>query len=234
MNRWFRISHEWLCPRRCVLCASDARTLDLCPRCITVLPRIMRGCEACGISLSSGRLCAGCLNRPRRLGQVCIPYRYEPPLSSLILRLKFHRRLEAATPLGGILLERVRTLAMPRPDVILPVPLHPARLRQRGFNQALEIARPLAEGLGVPLAPGLASRRRNTAAQSSLANAPARRRNVRDAFEVDFKRAAPPEHVAIVDDVVTTGATVTELARALKRAGVYRVDLWSVARAAPP
>lgn len=231
MNNWLKHGHEWLIPRSCVLCSAEARRLDLCRRCVSVLPRIAHGCTGCGIPIASGRLCAACLRRPHLFQRVCIPYRYEPPLSSLILRLKFRRRIEIAAPLGGLLLQSVGALPAPPPDVIVPVPLHTARLRQRGFNQALEIARPLSVALGLPLAPRLVRRLRNTAAQSSLDDSAARRRNVRGAFEVDRRGCARITHVAIVDDVVTTGATVTEIARALRRAGIVRVDLWSLARA---
>jgi ComF family protein len=116
--------------------------------------------------------------------------------------------------------------------LILPVPLHRARLRQRGFNQALELARPLGRSLGVPVRHGLLLRARATAAQSEL-DAAARRRNVRGAFAV-HAGAALPSHVAVLDDVMTTGATLAECVRALKRAGAQRVDVWALARAPAP
>ena len=230
MNNWLKHCQDWLLPRSCVLCAGDAGTLDLCRWCFSALPRIVHGCEGCGIPIASGDLCAACLHGPSLFDRVCIPYRYEPPLSSLILRLKFQRRVEMAAPLGAVLVDSMRARPAPPPDVIVPVPLHAARLRQRGFNQALEIARPLSKSLGLPLAPRLVKRLRDTAAQSSLADPVARRGNVRGAFEVNKERCARIAHAAIVDDVVTTGATVNEIARTLRRAGIARVDLWSLAR----
>ncbi len=111
----------------------------------------------------------------------------------------------------------------------MPVPLHRSRLRERGYNQALELARPLARRLGVPLRHDLLIRTKSTAAQSEL-DAPTRRRNVRGAF--GLRAEAPlPAHVAVLDDVMTTGATLAECARVLKRAGVARVDVWALARA---
>lgn len=231
MNKWWFSIQEWWVPRACVLCAGDTRGRDLCAWCRQVLPRIVEGCRGCGVPVASGDLCAGCLERPPPFDRVCIPYRYEPPVSSLVLRLKFRHRLEIAPSLGALLLDSVRRLPAATPDVIVPVPLHPARLRRRGFNQSLEIARPLAKDLSLPLAPALVKRSRDTAAQSSLGDPVARRRNVRGAFEVDVRRSAGIRHAAIVDDVVTTGATAAEIARTLKRAGIARVDLWSVARA---
>ena len=117
----------------------------------------------------------------------------------------------------------------PRPAALVPVPLHHRRLRQRGYDQALELARPLARALDLPLLAGHLQRHRATVPQSEL-DAAARRRNVRGAFGV-ADGTALPRHVALVDDVMTTGATLAEAARALRRAGVSRVDLWVAARA---
>jgi len=114
-------------------------------------------------------------------------------------------------------------------DLIVPVPLHPTRLRERGYNQALELAKPLAREFSLVLAPGLLRRTRATAAQSDL-DAVARRKNLRGAFEVDTSHATPA-HVALLDDVMTTGTTLREAARTLKRAGIGRVDVWALARA---
>lgn len=232
MNKWLKRTHEWFLPRCCVLCSGDTHTVDLCRWCLSALPRIAHGCGGCGVPIASGRLCARCLHRPPQFDRVCIPYRYESPLSSLVLGLKFQRRIEAAPPLAGILLESLRALPPPLPEVIVPVPLHPARIRQRGFNQALELSRPLARGLGLPLVPRLLKRVRNTAAQSSLHGPAERRRNVRRAFAVDPEGSARITHAALVDDVITTGATATEIARVLRNAGISRLELWGVARAA--
>ena len=154
-----------------------------------------------------------------------------PPLDRLLPRLKFHGDLAAGRLLAGLLAEGLaQSLAdTPRPAALVPVPLHPGRLRQRGYDQALELARPLAKALSLPLLAGALQRSRATAPQSEL-DARARRSNVRGAF-----RLAPgiglPDHVALLDDVMTTGATLAEAARLLRRAGVARVDLWVAARA---
>src|SRR5438445_173292 len=118
-------------------------------------------------------------------------------------------------------------------DALIPVPLHAARLRERGYNQALELAKPLSREFGIALAPDLLRRTRATPAQANL-DANARRRNLRGAFELNkstlVDNAALPAHIALVDDVMTTGATLRECARTLKRAGVARVDIWALAR----
>jgi ComF family protein len=115
------------------------------------------------------------------------------------------------------------------PGAIVPVPLHPSRLRKRGYNQALELAKPLAKRLGIPVSREVLHRTRATHAQTEL-TAIQRRRNVRGAFAVNIDGNAP-EHVAVLDDVFTTGATLAECACVLKRAGVQRVDVWALARA---
>ena len=118
--------------------------------------------------------------------------------------------------------------ALPRPQALVPVPLHATRLRQRGYDQALELAKPLAQALGIPLHADALQRQRATAAQSEL-DAEARKRNLRGAFALHPGQALP-EHVVLVDDVMTTGATLQAAAKTLRRAGVLRVDAWVCAR----
>jgi ComF family protein len=146
----------------------------------------------------------------------------------LLQRLKFHRRLEVAPLLGALLAEGLPARGTALPEVLLPVPLHPQRLRERGYNQSLELARVLSRRLAIPVQTGLCVRTRATAPQTAL-DGVERRRNLRGAFVMQGE--AIPSQVAIIDDVVTTGATVHELARTLRRAGVARVEVWACARA---
>jgi ComF family protein len=155
-----------------------------------------------------------------------VPFRYAWPLDRLESRFKFAADLAAGRVLAALW---QRELVADRPQLLVPMPLHPARLRQRGYNQALELARPLARALHVPVRHDLLSRTRSTRAQTEL-GAIARRRNVRGAFAAK-PGVAWPEHVALLDDVMTTGATLAECARVLRRAGVRRIDVWSLARA---
>ena len=234
MNIWLKSAHDWLLPRICLLCLGPTRDFELCGGCRQALPRITKACKGCGIPLTSGARCGRCLKRPRPFDCVAIPYVYAPPLSQLIVALKFHRQLTAAAPLGGLLANHLVMTAAPLPERIVPVPLHPSRQRARGFNQAMEIARPLSARLGIALAPRLVSRVRSTAPQTALHSPADRRHNLRGAFTINTKRMGDLRHVAIVDDVVTTGATTVELARTLRRAGAERVDLWSVSRSPEP
>jgi ComF family protein len=157
-------------------------------------------------------------------------WHYELPINQWVAGLKFKRNLVYARLMGRLfarhLMEGYRGGEMPQ--CIVPVPLHRARLRQRGFNQAMEIARPLAKHLGVPLRPQACVRTVATQPQSDLP-AKLRKRNVKGAFEVRADMTGA--HVALVDDVMTTGQTLTELTETLIKTGVMRVDLWVCARA---
>jgi ComF family protein len=157
---------------------------------------------------------------------------YASPVRELVHRLKFEGNRAVVPVLGGVLAERLASTRGRRPDIVLPVPLHKARLRERGFNQAVEIARVVARSRNVPLALQAARRMRQTEPQSRIQGVSARRANLRGAFRVDG--GVRGLHVAILDDVVTTGATVAELSRELLRAGARRVDVWTCCRAAPP
>ena len=225
---------ERLLPARCLVCAEPVDDgLDLCQACRGTLPSEPHACHRCALPLPplplpAAGLCGRCLRRPPPLDAARAAFVYGPPLDHLLLRYKFHHDLSA-----GRLLARLTAHAMAgceRPQALVPVPLHPRRLRQRGYDQALELARPLARILHLPLQAGLLQRVRPTLAQSEL-DADARMANLRGAFQARG-RGAPPAHVALVDDVMTTGATLHAAAQALRRAGVARVDAWVCAR--PP
>lgn len=147
----------------------------------------------------------------------------------MIPRLKYHGRLSLAPLLGDCLADALGDA--PSPDCIVPMPLHPARLRERGFNHATEIARSVARRTALPLETGLCSRIRDTPPQMRL-KVDARRRNMRGAFACES--TVDGLHVAIVDDVMTTGTSLDELAATLRRAGAREVSCWVVARALPP
>jgi ComF family protein len=151
---------------------------------------------------------------------------YAAPIDRLLPRFKFHHDLAAGALLSQLMAEAFASL--PRPDAVIPLPLHRARLRRRGYDQALELAKPLARALDLPLRDDLLQRVRATAPQSEL-SAAARRRNLRGAF-VTAGKADLPTHVTLVDDVMTTGATLHAAADALMRAGIERVDAWVCAR----
>lgn len=221
----------WLVPRRCVLCNRPDVASALCPGCRDDLPWLGRACEACGAALPDachGRTCAGCSARGGIVA-VRAALAYEFPVDRMITGAKFHRQLHFARALGELFawdLQREVAVVL-RPEVLVPVPLSRRRLAARGYNQALEIARPVAAALGLALEPSACRRVRDTAEQTGL-SAAERRRNLRAAFAVEGCAGA---RVAVLDDVVTTGSTAAAVSAAFRDAGVASVEVWAVARA---
>ena len=220
---------SWLFALRCMVCGepgSDGR--DLCRACHADLPWQGAACGRCALPIPHPGQCGRCLQVPPPLGEVHAVFDYAFPLDRLLPRLKFHRDFAAGRVLAQCMVDRLAGL--PRPDALIPIPLHRARLRSRGYDQALELARPIARALSLPLRCHALQRRKTTTAQSRL-DADARQRNLRGAFVV-AANAALPAHVVLLDDVMTTGATLHAAARVLHRAGVRRVDAWVCARVA--
>ncbi len=219
----------WLWPARCLLCEMPASgSRDVCHACAAVLPWNRVACPRCALPLPHpAEACGQCLRKPPPLTLTHATFVYGFPLDRLLPRFKFHDGLVAGRLLSQWMHETCARLD--RPDALTPIPLHRARLRQRGYDQALELARPLAKSLSLPLRDGLLIRKRHTQPQSRL-GALQRRRNLRGAFEVR-EGIALPRHVALIDDVMTTGATLHAAAKTLLHAGVERVDAWVCARA---
>lgn len=214
----------------CFLCRGAAQGGLLCAECDADLPRLADPrCPRCALASPGGALCGVCLARPPSFDATFAALEYRFPADVLVQALKFHGELALAPFLGEILVAAVPRHE--RIDFIVPVPLSAQRLRERGYNQALELARPLARATGVPLAPGLCERIRDTPVQSGLALAQ-RLRNVAGAFRCP--RLLAGASVAVLDDVMTTGATLEALAAALKEAGAARVVNWVLARTEPP
>ena len=228
------IGYNWtIISRTCLLCEGPLQPDQVvCASCHRHLPWIEHPCPCCGRAMAVAadglHPCGDCQRHPPHYHRSTAPFLYQPPISRLIKQMKFHQRLDVARILGLMLAGHLAQVLEDRPQAIVPVPLHRRRLRERGYNQALELARPVAARLGIPIDTRLVQRVRPTLEQSHLQHAE-RKGNIRDAFDLDRHR--PYRHVAILDDVVTTGHTVDELARVLKRAGVERVDVWSCCRA---
>jgi ComF family protein len=211
----------------CVLCAAASGERLLCEACVADLPRVAEACPQCAGPSPGGAVCGACATHPPPFDATIAPWRYEFPVDRLVLALKFGRRLALAEAFGTALAERAAGRSV---DALVPMPLGRGRLAERGFNQALEIARHLARAAGLALAPGLAHRVRDTAPQTGLPHE-ARAANVRGVFECEADAAG--RTLAVIDDVMTTGASLAELARTLKRAGAVRVENWVVARTWP-
>lgn len=227
-RRWLQTLLRGALPGRCLVCREPgAAGLDLCPACTAALPWMPHACSRCAQPLPTGDpVCGACLRRPPPLDTVIAAFDYGFPVDRLLPRFKFHRDLAAGALLGDCFTHA--TSSAMRPAALVPIPLHTARLRERGYDQALELARMLARRHDLPLRTDLLRRVRATAPQSRL-DAKARRRNLRNAFAVQHLPGMPA-HVVLIDDVMTTGATLHAAARALRRAGVHRVDAWVCAR----
>jgi len=217
-------------PLRCLVCECPGEDgMDLCRACHRALPWNDHACRRCALPLAAADRseetddhCGRCVDEHPRQAAASAAFLYAAPIDRLLIRFKFHQDLAAGRLLSQLMLQRVPPfLAGP----LQPMPLHRRRLRQRGYNQALELTRPLARGLCCPLWQGL-QRTRETAAQSNL-DADARRCNLRDAFAV---RGHPPAGLTVVDDVMTTGATTDAALRALQYAGAGPMQVWVCAR----
>ncbi|GMU44516.1 MAG: competence protein F [Lysobacterales bacterium] len=212
----------------CVLCRREAVDARICADCRALLTTNAPACARCAQPLpTAAPLCGTCLRDPPAFDAASAAFRYAAPLDHLIQRLKFDDALVVSRALLPQWLATLRgQRAAPWPQLLLPVPLHPSRLRRRGYNQAHELARDLGRALDIPVRTDLLLRTRATAPMPGL-DRETRRRNVRGAFAVT---GAPPAHVALVDDVMTSGATLNAAARALKRAGGVCVEAIVLAR----
>ncbi|MDI5934078.1 ComF family protein [Halomonas kalidii] len=215
-------------PGRCAFClAPGSDGHPWCEACFASLPWNLPACPCCAElqpGQLAGRLCGVCLRLPPAYDRARVPLRYEGEVAGLVRRFKFHASPRAGTVLLDLLMAGLSAEALAWPAAVVPVPLHPRRARERGFDQAGWLARRLARRSGRPLIE--AERRRDTRSQRGL-DRRERRANLRGAFRVE---AALPSRVVLVDDVMTTGATLDALAVACRRAGAERVEVWAVAR----
>ncbi|MCB1773969.1 MAG: ComF family protein [Gammaproteobacteria bacterium] len=229
VNNWPIIDH--LFGASCPLCAVPGAAI--CPACHANLPFNRHACRRCALPLPReappASLCAACLRDPPGFDAVTAPLLYTHPVDDLVARLKYRHELFVGRILADVLSGFVNT-GRDMPDVLVPVAASANRLRSRGFNQAAEIARHLGKQCRLPVASDLLRRRDSAHTQRGLGRR-ARRGNIRGVFEC---RQQPPGHVALVDDVMTTGATANEASRVLRRAGATRIDVWVVARTPEP
>lgn len=220
-----------LLPPRCLLCGSASDAGCMCPPCKDDLPWLGHQCRCCGLplALDTDAVCGACISKPPPYRSTVCPLAYEFPADRLVQAFKFRKQHVAGRLLANLLAEAASSSQSPRPDMLVPVPLHRLRLFRRGFNQAYELAKHIGARMGIEVQMHSLRRLRHTPAQSGLSRKQ-RRKNVRGAFYwKGLQKPAP--HIALVDDVMTTGTTLMECARVLKRAGAKRVDVWVAARA---
>lgn len=229
---WLDIIQETLLPPTCILCGNHGfNRLDICEPCCQRLPKNNACCYRCAeifeMHIKAPTLCGRCLSETPAFDETHAPFIHQEEIRHLITGLKFGAQFKNARLLGSLLANHVDK-AVEKPDCIIPVPLYKDRYYDRGFNQALEIARTVAKNLHIPLDFSSCIRSKDTEHQTGL-TAKKRRLNLRRAFSV--VKAIQVEHVAIIDDVMTTGSTANALAFELKKAGASRVDVWVCARA---
>lgn len=235
-----------LFPSRCLLCQKTVKqethsvAIEICSECFQRLPQNKVNCSHCALplpdDLSNNRLCGRCIKKPPVFDYAYSPLRYEDDVIRLMHQLKFGEKITYSRTFGEMLFQLLsqkllqgdNQLGLSKPDCLLPVPLHHSRLRQRGFNQSIELARVISKRFNIPIEYDAVRRNRSTTSQMGL-DAKARRKNIKGAFSVKHKLTA--KHVLIIDDVMTTGSTVNELAKTLKRNGVKHVGVLSFARA---
>lgn len=222
----------------CLLCDEPSDNPQaLCSACEAELPWLGEHCRICALPLPGHDLtCGACLRKPPAFTRVEAAWRYDFPLDALITRFKHQAQWPLGRLLGELLshhLQHAFSEGLTKPDLLLPVPLSGRRLRQRGFNQAGMLARWLSQGLQLTLNEHVLQRRQDTQAQQQL-NAAQRLRNLRQAFALAPASQVRGLHLAIVDDVLTTGATAESIARLLRKAGAARVDVYCLARTPKP
>ncbi len=227
--RWLKNIQYWLLPGTCVLCES----------CHAQLCFITRACRHCALPIpaATGPLCGHCRLQPAPFRQAVAALTWAPPASQLISQFKYQARLAPGRVLGSVLAHELRLhyADQPLPELIVPVPLHPAKLRRRGFNQSLLLARQLAQSLQLPCTATLLRRVRDTPQQQGLSREE-RQQNLGDAFALDLRQLpqyAGLRSIALVDDVITTQSTARAVATVLQQGWVPAPDihLWALARA---
>ncbi len=203
---------NWLLPKYCLCCHDICPTgISLCPRCLPNLPWQFHN------------------NQELLLGSpAIILFHYEAIITRFIMQLKFQKKLYIANLLGNLLAEKIQYQQCIYPQAIIPVPLHNKRLRERGFNQSLEIAKPISKALKIPIITKGVKRAKFTLPQATL-KSKARYNNVRNAFICE--KPLSINHVAIVDDVITTGQTIKELINTLNNNGIKQFQIWCTAKA---
>ncbi|MGI9227739.1 MAG: ComF family protein [Gammaproteobacteria bacterium] len=231
----FKKAGAMIYPKVCLHCNDAGHDgLDLCGRCYQGLPWVQYACERCALPLptSNSPACGACSNRELHFDYAQTPFRFEGFIRDAVYQFKFNQKLNQGYLLAQLLIEYIENSNSDIPEIIIPVPLHKNRMRQRGYNQALEVARIVSKEIGCELDYDVVYRDRDTSVQMDLP-AKQRHKNVKGAFSIkENSTALKNKQVCIVDDVMTTGNTVNEVAKCLKEVGVERVGVWCIARVA--
>ena len=213
----------------CVLCGNMSSNGLWCEPCDAAMPYLdMPLCPVCALPTPCGEVCGHCLQTQPAYRHTQASFGYQFPVDRLIQAMKYQEQLALPGIFAEKLLARIEKTHLP--DYLIPMPLHPAKLKRRGFNQALLIAKPLAKALNIPLLSNACHRLRDTPSQTDLPWSE-RSKNVKDAFSCEMDLTG--KHIALIDDVITTGASLNELARAVQNCGAADIRAWVVARTLP-
>jgi ComF family protein len=228
LNGCTKIVHAIL-PHHCALCGAGTPNRLLCTGCDADLSHYRApACPICALPTPGGQVCGACLQHPPAFDRTLAAFSYHFPIDRLLHGFKYSGNLALievlAKPLAQLAADH------PKPDLLMPMPLHPGRLKERGFNQSLEIAKKISRWLDIPLSADVCQRTRDTPTQAGL-KWKERRRNVRGAFACDLDLTG--KKIAVLDDVMTTGATLNEISRVLRGRGAAEVSAWVVARTLP-
>ena len=224
-----------LYPHTCLHCdAAGQGDMDLCTYCYANLPWIKYACKRCALPLAveNSSVCGACSNRKIYFNHAFVPFLYDQVIRESIHQFKFNHKLNHGELLATLLFRQIQKQQIAIPDILIPVPLHRDRIRKRGFNQALEIARTLSKHISCTISTKDIRRTKATHAQMNLPAAK-RQANVKNAFQLNPTHSnIKDKHIAIIDDVMTTGSTVNEVAKCLQKIGAKRIDVWCMARVA--
>lgn len=216
-----------LLPPACTLCGVNTGGALLCAACTAELPWNTPACPGCALPSAQAVPCPACQQRPRAFDAAFAAFVLAKPVQQGIHALKYQARFQQSALLASAFVSELRRRAEPLPTLLIPVPLHWRRQWRRGYNQSQELARWIGAALPVAVDATAATRLRFTPDQIGQ-TAVQRRRNLKDAFAVSPRVAG--QHIALLDDVMTTGATLEELARACRAAGASRIEAWAIAR----
>jgi len=237
----FKQISNWVAPSSCRLCSQplDRKLNDKsqdeglylahhCCECYLKLPHQVFCCDRCRETFSGfSDYCGKCLNTPPNFDSCFCPFQYEAPISDDICKLKYADQPQIAKYLANLFLNELYSHGKTLPDALISVPMHASKLRKRGFNQSHELAKHISKSLKLPIIEGVLVKSRNTERQVTK-TLKQRKKNLKGSF--DLLDAVKTKHIAIIDDVVTTGATADEIAKILKRNGVDYIQVWGIAR----
>ena len=215
-----------LMPIPCRLCGTMSQHQAICTVCLQNLPLLGDACPRCALPINNAYLCGHCLHQPPEQDLSFSLFPYLDPVDRLIADLKYHDKLFLSQFFAQLMCDKLNQRLLP--DLLIPIPLHPNRLRRRGYNQSFELAKVLSMKLGIPTSNRYLIRTIDTKSQASIPFK-ARKQNIQHAFK--FIQTKAPAHIAIIDDVLTTGHTANAAAKQLRQAGATTIEIWTIARA---